>query len=144
MKFRNKKRFNQNKSFDLKSLFKRCFLFSVIFLILSNIISLIISLMLYKLKDNTSFINIGSITSLFLSTLITAFAQSRVNKQYYLLGSIILGGIIFSLVTFIALILNKGNISSNTLLIKSLIPIISVLGGMLGIKNEKKRKKHYR
>lgn len=144
MKLRNKKRFNQNKSFDLKSLFKRCFLFSVIFLILSNIISLIISLMLYKLKDNTSFINIGSITSLFLSTLITAFAQSRVNKQYYLLGSIILGGIIFGLVTFIALILNKGNISSNTLLIKSLIPIISVLGGMLGIKNEKKRKKHYR
>ncbi len=144
MKFRNKKRFNQIKSFDLKSLFKRCFVFSVIFLILSNIISLIISLMLYKLKDNTSFINIGSITSLFLSTLITAFAQSRVNKQYYLLGSIILGGIIFGLVTFIALILNKGNISSNTLLIKSLIPIISVLGGMLGIKNEKKRKKHYR
>ena len=144
MKFRNKKRFNQIKSFNLKSLFKRCFLFSVIFLILSNIISLIISLMLYKLKDNTSFINIGSITSLFLSTLITAFAQSRVNKQYYLLGSIILGGIIFGLVTFIALILNKGNISSNTLLIKSLIPIISVLGGMLGIKNEKKRKKHYR
>lgn len=144
MKLRNKKRFNQNKSFDLKSLFKRCFLFSVIFLILSNIISLIISLMLYKLKDNTSFINIGSIASLFLSTLITAFAQSRVNKQYYLLGSIILGGIIFGLVTFIALILNKGNISSNTLLIKSLIPIISVLGGMLGIKNEKKRKKHYR
>lgn len=144
MKFRNKKRFNQNKSFDLKSLFKRCFLFSVIFLILSNIISLIISLMLYKLKDNTSFINIGSITSLFLSTLITAFAQSRVNKQYYLLGSIILGGIIFVLVTFIAVILNEGNISNNTLLIKSLIPIISVLGGMLGIKNEKKRKKHYR
>lgn len=144
MKFRNKKRFNQIKSFDLKSLFKRCFLFSVIFLILSNIISLIISLMLYKLKDNTSFINIGSITSLFLSTIITAFAQSRVNKQYYLLGSIILGGIIFGLVTFIALILNEGNISSNTLLIKSLIPIISVLGGMLGIKNEKKRKKHYR
>ncbi len=144
MKLKKKKRFNQTKDFDFKESIKRCFLFSILFLILSFIINLLVSLILFNLKDNTSFINIGSIASLFLSVTITAFIQSKINKQYYLLGSIILGFIIFGVVTVVTLILDKGSITNNSLLVKSLIPAFSVFGGMLGIKNENKRKKHHR
>lgn len=144
MKLKKKKRFNQTKDFNFKDSIKRCFIFSVLFLILNVIVNLLVSLALFNLKDNTSLINIGSIASLFLSVAITAFIQSKINKQYYLLCSIILGFIIFGIVTIITLILTTGNISNQSLLVKSLIPAFSVLGGMLGIKNENKRIKRHR
>ena len=144
MILKKKKRLNQIKDFNYREIIKRCFIFSLAFLILGTAVSLIISLALYRLKDNTSFVNIGSTASLFLSITITAFMQSKINKHYYLLGSIVLGLITFGFIVIITLILNEGSISTNSLLVKSLIPAFSVLGGMLGIKNEKSRKKHHR
>ena len=144
MELRKKKRAISNKEFNFTELFKRCLAFSILFLFIGLFVCLIMSFIIYKFKDNTSLINIGSIASLFISVMATAFIQSKYNGKYYLLGSITLGILIFLVTIIIALILNSGSITTNNILVKSLIPAFSVLGGMLGIKKEKARKRKHR
>lgn len=144
MELRKKKRAFSNSTFDFRDLIKRCVLFSVIFLFFSVIITLLMSFALFRIKDNTSAIEIGGIISLFLSTFITSFIQSRVNKRFYFWGGLILGVFIFILTMCISLILSSGSLTSNGFLVKTLIPAFSVLGAMVGIKNEVKRRKRHR
>ena len=144
MELRKKKRAFSNSTFDFRDLIKRCVLFSVIFLFFSVIITLLMSFALFRIKDNTSAIEIGGIISLFLSTFITSFIQSRVNKRFYFWGGLILGVFIFILTMCISLILSSGSLTSNGFLVKTLIPAFSVLGAMVGIKSEVKRRKRRR
>ena len=144
MELRKKKRAFSNSTFDFRDLIKRCVLFSVIFLFFSVIITLLMSFALFRIKDNTSAIEIGGIISLFLSAFITSFIQSRVNKRFYFWGGLILGVFIFILTMCISLILSSGSLTSNGFLVKTLIPAFSVLGAMVGIKNEVKRRKRHR
>lgn len=144
MELRKKKRAFSNSTFDFRDLIKRCVLFSVIFLFFSVIITLLMSFALFRIKDNTSAIEIGGIISLFLSVFITSFIQSRVNKRFYFWGGLILGVFIFILTMCISLILSSRSLTSNGFLVKTLIPAFSVLGAMVGIKNEVKRRKRHR
>ena len=144
MELRKKKRAFSNSTFDFRDLIKRCVLFSVIFMFFSVIITLLMSFALFRIKDNTSAIEIGGIISLFLSAFITSFIQSRVNKRFYFWGGLILGVFIFILTMCISLILSSGSLTSNGFLVKTLIPAFSVLGAMVGIKNEVKRRKRHR
>ncbi len=144
MELRKKKRNISNKEFNFTELLKRCLVFSILFLFVGLVVCLIMSFIMYKFKDNTSIINIGSIASLFITVMATGFMQSRFNGKYYLLGSMILGVFIFLITIVITLILSNGSINANGILIKALIPAFSVLGGMLGIKKEKKRKRKHR
>ena len=144
MKTKKKKRLNFNKELNFKKLFIRCLLFGVIFLILGLITNLLLSFVLYRTKDPTSLLELGGIISLFSSSIIIGYIQSRINKQYYLLGGIVLGIIIFIFTVIVTLILSNGNITTNNVLLKALIPAFSVIGSMLGIKRERKRKKHHK
>ena len=144
MKLRKKKRFNLNKELDFKRLMLRSILFSICFLFIGFFSNLIFSFFAYKMKDPTSLLQICGIISLFLSVIITSYTQSKINKQYYFLSGIILGIIILVMLFVISLIISNGNITSNSILLKSLIPAFSVIGSMLGVKKERKRSKIHR
>ena len=144
MELRKKKRLNLNKDLNFKKLILRSFLFTICFLLIGLSTVLILSFFAYKTKDSTSLLKICGIISLFLSTIITSFIQSKVNKQYYLLGGIILGIMIFVVLTIFSLIVTNGNITANSIFYKSLIPAFSVIGSMLGVKKERKHRKIHR
>ena len=144
MKLKKKKRFNLNKELNFKRLMLQSVLFSICFLFIGFFFNLIFSFFAYKMKDPTSLLQICGIISLFLSVLITSYTQSKINKQYYFLSGMILGIIILVMLFVISLIISNGNITSNSILLKSLIPAFSVIGSMLGVKKERKRSKIHR
>ena len=144
MNLRKKKRLELNKNLNFKNLLLRSIFFGGCFLIVGFLFNLILSFFMYKTNDPTSLLQFGGIASLFLSTLVVSFIQSKTNQQYYLLGGIFLGIIIFVITVVVSLIISSGNISTNSLLLKSLIPAFSVIGSMLGIKKERSRKKLHR
>ncbi len=142
----NKKRKNhlKNKELTFKSILIRCGAFTVLFCLIGFLIILVASYFLYKTKDPTAFTQIIGITSLFVAVFLTGFIQARVNKQYYFFSSLVLGIFIFALTFVISLFAPNNEFNLTNLIWRILIPVFCVLGGMLGIKRESKKRKHHR
>ena len=79
-----------------------------------------------------------------VNCIVLARAESFASKNtpFYSLMDGLFMGLGFTIA--LTLVLSEGSVSTNSLLVKSLIPAFSVLGGMLGIKKENKRKKRHR
>lgn len=135
---KKRKESRSNIEFKFKDLIIRCLFFSILFFVVGLLICFILSYFAYKTKDPTSLLKICGIASLFLSVLITSFIQSKINKQHYLLGGILLGAFILVLTVLFSTIFLDDNLTNDTILIKLLIPAFSVLGSMMGIKKTKR------
>lgn len=133
-----------SKDLKFKDLIIRCSIFSIAYLFIGTLLCLILSLFAYRTKDPTSYFSICGIITPFLSALISGYIQSKINKQHYLIGGIILGVLIFSVTVILSLIITSENLSQNGILYKALIPFFSVIGSMLGIKKISNKTKHRR
>ena len=131
----------QNSELNFKDIFKRCVIFTVIFFLISIITTAIIGAIFYNTKDPTSKIAITSLLSLYLSSFISGFILSKINKQRYFLGGLILGILLF-IITFVAGIIidSKESFELGSIIWRLLIPVVCILGSMLGIKKDTKHK----
>ena len=138
----NKKRNKHLKSCELtfKVMLYRCLVFVFVFCLINFFITLSASYFLYKTKDPTSLIDIGSSASLFTSVFLSGFLLSKLNKQRYFLSSLTLGMIILLLTLLITVCFSKNNISVTDFIWRTLIPVFCILGGAIGVKKEKRKK----
>ena len=139
---KKRKRYLRKEELTFYNILARCGLFVILFFCLGIFILLIVSYFLYKTKDPTSYLQLGGMASLFSATLLTGFIQSRVNKCHYFFSSLILGILLFLTTLIIALITPNYRFSIDEFIWRLLIPVFGILGSMLGIKKEGKRKKH--
>ncbi len=142
---KKKRKFKSNAELNFKNLFTRCILFSIIYFIVGLIFLLVLSWVFYNSDDPTSKIELVGLISLYSAGLITSFVQSKVNGQYYFLSGLILGLLILSVSLILSLIFPIDNaFSAINLIWRGLIPVICVLGGVLGAKNRNSKRKHHR
>ena len=140
-----KRTYNQkNNELTIKQVFIRCTIFSIAFCVIGFFVVLIASYFLYNSTDPSSLTRIAGTTSLFFSTFLTSFIQSRINKQFYFLSSILLGVYIFVLTLVLCLFTKDYNFSVASFIWRLLIPVFCLLGGVLGSKRKTKIRKHHR
>lgn len=142
----SKKRLKQrkeSKELSFFSLIKSCLAFLLVFVGICITITIIASIFFYQSLNPTKMIDLISIGSLFLSAFISAFLLSKRNGQKYILGGLLLGGMIFILL-FIGALMNGTQIFSAEFALKLAIPAVCVIGSLLGIKREKKLKRKHR
>ena len=134
----------ENKDLSFKKLLKRCLIVLLASILIGILITLLFSLVFYNLPDPTSRINIASLLSMYFTVFISGFILSRVNKQKYFIGSLILGLMLFAINIILSIIL-KDELSTTDYIWKLLIPVFCILGSMIGIKKERKsyRKKRF-
>ncbi len=134
----------QNQELGFGGLLKRCLIILGVSVVLSLLITLLFSAIFYNLPDPTSRINTASLFSMYVTVFVSGIILSKVNKQKYLAGGIILGIMLLIINLVLSFIFNK-DISTSDYIWKLLIPVFCVLGSMLGIKKERKRhfKKRY-
>lgn len=140
-KFKHNNTVNEDASLFL--IIKRCFLFTIIFFMLSFSLLLILSLVFMRTKDPNAWVNIIGKFTLYFSAFLCSFLLSRKNKQSYVLSGLILGAI----VTFIIFVISLfyPNSTNNSVLWTALIPFATLLGSVLAIKRHsspRKRRKH--
>lgn len=137
----NKKRkhYLDTKELTLKALLIRCIIFTMFFCIFSIILALIFTLIGFNSQDPTSKIDLFGTIALLLSVFFSGFIMSKVNKEKYFIGSLILGIMILLLTTLASLLLPSNEEATIMQVIwKLIIPVVCILGGMLGIKRESK------
>ena len=144
METMKRKNHSKNRDLTFKNIFIRCLLFTVIFFLIGFLTVLITSYFLYKTNDPTSYAQIAGISSLFATAFITSFIQSRINKQHYFASSLILGRLVFALSFIIFLLTPNNEFNITNFVWRLLIPVFCVLGGMLGISRNNKKRKHHR
>lgn len=144
MKNKKAKTHFENSELTIKNILIRCVLFTLLFCLLGFLFVLTSSYFLYKTEDPTSFTEIAGIFSLFISAFLTSLIQSKINKQYYFSSSLILGILIFALTLIISLILPDSEFDITNFIWRILIPVFCILGGMLGIKRNNKKRKHHK
>ena len=140
----NKKRKKHLKSnvLSFKALFFRCFAFVFVFTLIYFIITLIFSYFLYKTKDPTSLIKVGSTISLLISIFLSGFLLSKYNRKRYLISSLILGTLILLLIALINVFFFQKDFTLTDFIWQLLIPVFCILGGAIGVKKEKRKKIH--
>lgn len=140
----NKHNKTNNTALTFKDLLKRAFVFLLPTLLIAIIFTILFSLIFYNMPDSTSKISLCSSLSMYFTAFFAGFILSKVNGQKYLVGSALLGLILFAINVILALII-KSDFGFSQMLMKLLIPFTCVCGGILGIKREKKhlRKKRF-
>lgn len=133
----------KNNELTIKDIIIRCAIFSIAFCIIGFFVALIVSYFLYHSTDPSSLTQIAGISSLFFSTFLTSFIQSKINKQFYFLSSLLLGAYIFILTLVLCLLTKKLDFSATSFIWRLLIPVFSLLGGVIGSKRKTKIKKHH-
>ncbi len=144
MKSINRKKRLASQSNDDKSLLqivKYCSIFTLFFFISSFLILLFVSLFLFNTSDPSKYLGIASKAILYSSVFACSIALTKKLKQSYLLSGLIFGCMIDALFFIISLIYGGDRMLAWYIL----IPIFSILGGLLGIKKESKpRKRRHR
>ena len=128
------------QSLSFLGLTKNVLIFFLVFIGISIVLTILLSLIFYNLPNPTAFVDVVGSASLFISSLISAFLLSKKTKEKCLLGGLFLGLIIVSII-FIGSLFTDTKILSLEFIIKLLIPVFTVLGAFLGIKREKKIKR---
>ena len=129
----------KQQDFSFKDIIIRSCFFIFMFCVASIACLIILSYFFYNSNDPSKWAKIVSLCSLYFCVFTTSLIQSKVNRQRYLLCSIILGvGIL--ILTFLYTLFFGASIdfSTTNLIWRLLIPVISILGGMLGIKKQKR------
>ena len=129
-----------HEGLSFSKLILRCFLFSIIFCAISFLIILGISFALYSTTNPTAKATIGGLISLYSSTFITVFIMTKVNKERWLFGGLILGGIIF-LITLLLSALVDGSANAQSIIYRAIIILISLISAFLARKKEPKKRK---
>ena len=134
---------SESQSLSFLGLTKNVLIFFLVFVGISIVLTLLFSLIFYNLPNPTAFVDAVAIASLFISSLISAFLLSKKTKEKYLLGGLLLGLIITSII-FIGSLFTDTKILSLEFLIKLLTPVFTILGAFLGIKRERKNSRYKR
>lgn len=118
----------------------RCAIFLGVFCILSAIFILILSAVFYNTANPTAQIPIASLLSLYLSVFIASFIFTKINGEKWLVGGLLLGIFIYLLTLMLAfLVKTEGN--TYNIILRVLIPFISLLSAFLARRRDKKIKK---
>ncbi len=133
----------ENEEYSFFSLLKTCLFFFAIFSLLCIAFSCIISLIFYQTLNPNKMVDFASITSLYLSSFFSAFLLSKKTGQKYILGGALLGVIIL-FVLFISALFTETKLISSEFLLKAVVPFVCILGALLGVKREKKKRKSYK
>ena len=143
---KNKKRKNhaRNSELSVKEILVRCLAFTALFCLIGFLIVLVASCFLYRTKDPTAYVKFAGVFSLFLSAFLTGFIQSKINRQHYFSSSLILGAFVFTLTLVTSLLTSNQALNITNFIWRILIIAFTVLGGMLGISREGRKRKHTR
>jgi putative membrane protein (TIGR04086 family) len=138
--FKKRKR-GLNDDLNFSRLFKRILLYTLLFFVASIIVMIILSLIFYNTSDPTSKIGIISLSAFYTSSFICGIALSKQNKQFYILGGILLGAMIFLNTLLISLFLGKDGLSLTSIGWRLISPVLCVLGSLAGIHRDKPHRK---
>jgi len=67
------------------------------------------------------------------------YAAKKIGDRGYLIGALV-GLAVFAVITIIALILNEGNFTNNTIFHFVIIVLASIIGGIVGVNKDKSKK----
>ena len=119
-------------SLILKSAIIETLVTAVFIFIFSAVMFLTESAYNYATVFATASIAIGSLAAAY-------YAAKTVGKRGFLTG-VATGGITFLIITIISLILDKGEVTSNTLFHFIIIMLSSLIGGIFGVNKDKNKK----
>lgn len=125
---------------SFSKLILRCAVFAIVFCVFSLIVILTTSAIFYGTTNPTSKTKLGGIASLYLSTFITTFIMTKLNKEKWLFGGLILGGMIFAITLLLSVLIN-GESTSNNVLLRIIVLAVSLFSSFLARKKEPKNKK---
>lgn len=131
---------NSREGLSLYKLVLRCAIFTIIFCLISILTIFVTSLILYNTTNPTSKSELGGVVALYISTFITVFIMTKINKEKWLFGGLILGGLIFAL-TLLLFIFIHGDVAPNNFFFRLIILAISLISAFLGRKKEGKNRK---
>lgn len=126
---------NRIKELTFPILLKRCFLFTIFFSVVTVLLVLILSAFFYNTENPTSKLQLIATISMYLATFFSAFFLSKLNGGLYFWGGLILGTIILALILVISIFVKVEN---QNIFLQLALPVISILGAMLGQKREKR------
>ena len=142
-KINKTKRINsQNKeSQSVIHIFKYCFLFTLLFFVISATIITISSLFLFNTNDPTKFLSISLKATLYFSVLLCSIALSKKLQCSYIFSGLVFGCMIF----VIFFIISFFSSTENSIIWMILIPAFSIIGSLLGVKrNIKPHKRRHK
>lgn len=120
--------------------FKRAVVFLIVFLAFSALFSLIFGLIFYQGADPTSKVNIASILTLYSSVAVSAFLFSRKNGQYHFISGLMLGMLVFAIISLFSLAFG----GYSEFWVNVFIPLVASLFGILGKKRPSNKRKRRR
>ena len=132
-----------NQATSFVALLKNCLFYTLLFFTLAAFVMLVLSFIFFKLENPNKWANLIGKISLYLPALLCGLINSRKSRQSYFLGNFLLG-LTFTIIVFFISILYPEN-TAQPIVWYLLIPLITVLGGLLGIKRQtkaRKRKRH--
>ena len=133
---------NQQSSEEITPLatLNRCFLYCIIFFVLSFSILLILSLVFINTEGSTSYAGIIGKVTLYLSLFICAFILSKRNGKDSIFSGVLLGAMVLGVIFIISLIYPQS--TENNVIWLILIPTTAIVGSFLGKGRRSKRPKH--
>ncbi len=132
-----KKTISHSTELTILGLIKRSFAFLGVSAILALAFTLVISAIFFNLPDPTRKIHIASLLSMYLTAFFSGLFLSLFNKQRYFSGGLILGLMLFVINLILSLCFND-SLTLIDYIWKLLIPVVCILGSMLGTKKERK------
>jgi len=139
-----KRQVNEKTEITYLYLLKRCLLFTLIFMIIGFLCTVISGAVFYRFDDPTSMITPAGYIALYCSVIISAIFFTRGLKSRKLIGGAFFGVIIFVITYLISLIVGQKENGASELILRSLIIliciIISALPGVLKGKSKKPRR----
>lgn len=136
---RTKRTSQDTSELNFLGIIKVCVIFTGIFCIISAILLLIVSLMLFNAEDPSLFLDVAGKGTLFAASVICSFLLSKKVCQRYIPIGLTLG-IMITLLIFLISVIFKGDSTNSSQIWLLFIPVITVIGSLLGIKKEKKQR----
>lgn len=118
----------------------RCALFTLIFSLISALCILLMSCIFYGSQNPTAKIPMLGYIGLYLSVFLTSFIMTRVNREKWLFGGLILGAMIFIVTLFLSIFI-KDAPNSSSIIYRALIVLTSLCASFLGRKRSTKKAK---
>ncbi len=137
----NLKRAYTNGSLPFHKLLLRSLLLLPIFAILSVAMVFLCSAIFYNTDNPLGGADIASIIALYSATAISSIVLTRINKEKWLLGGLFLGVMIYLATLFLAIFV-KDEVNKQNILLRVLVPIISVAFAFLSRKRTPKKHIH--
>lgn len=128
------------KGLPFYKLIIRCALFTLIFCLVSIFLVVLMSCMFYSSQNPTAKIPLLGYIGLYLSTFLTSFVMTRINKEKWLFGGLILGTMIFCLTLFLSIFIRDAS-SAGAIIYRLLIILTSLCASFLARRRHDKKVK---